>query len=74
MLIRICTMRLLQRSILNWKIDPRHYDGELYESYINEYIEEAVPRLHKENAEYLKQIDKESLMRWLRSGLVYEKI
>lgn len=61
------------RDLCNWKIDPRHYDGELYESYINEYIEEAVPRLHKENAEYLKQIDKESLMRWLRSGLVYEK-
>ena len=59
------------RDLCSWKIDPEHHEGAPYELYINEYIKEAVPRIQKENAAYLQQVNQEYLLRWIRSGLLY---
>ena len=59
------------RDLCNWKIDPAHHEGELYESYINEYIKEALPRLHEENAKYMETVNQERLVHWISFGLQY---
>lgn len=56
------------RDLCHWKIDPENHEGDLYESYINEYIKEAIPRIQKENAKYMERLNQEYLLRWLDSG------
>lgn len=59
------------RDLCSWKIDPEHHEGEIYEAYIDEYINEAELRQERENARYMQRVDHSHLTRWITSGLQY---
>ena len=59
------------RDLCHWKIDPEHYPGDVYQSYIDEYVEEAFLRLKEENDKQRPQLNQAYLLRWLHAGLQY---